>query len=258
MEPTENTPADAGARKSRLNSTIVAAGVAFGLTLGGLGVAAAQTDSGGDTSTTNQAPGAETTPSTEAAPAPAAPADPADRRARAQRPAETALTGDVAERVKAAALQAVPGGTVLRVETDSDGSPYEAHVRKEDGTEVVVKVNEAFAVTPVGEHLRGKGGHRGPGGGGHAPNLLTGEAAEKATAAASAAVEGGTVIRVQGEPDGSGYHAHVRKADGTEVVVRMGADFTVTGTEEGTGGGRPGGRGGPRPADGSTPPTTTD
>lgn len=254
MEPTENAPADTGARRSRRNSTIVAAGVAFGLTLGGLGVAAAQTDSGGDTSTTTQAPADGATPSPEAAPAPADPTEPADHPARADRPAETALTGDVAEKVRAAALQAVPGGTVLRVETDSDGSPYEAHVRKEDGTEVVVKVNESFAVTSVEEHRGGKSGHRGPRGG---PDVLTGEAAEKATAAASAAVEGGTVIRVQGEPDGAGYHAHVRRADGTEVVVRMDAAFNVTGTGEGTGSGGPGGRHGPRP-DATTPPTTTD
>lgn len=66
------------------------------------------------------------------------------------------------------------------------------------------------------------------------------------------------MIRVQGEPDGSGYHAYVRRADGTEVVVRMGGDIDVTGTEEGTGPGGQGGRRSPRPADGTTPPTTTD
>lgn len=166
MEPTDNTPADAGARKSRLDSTIVAAGVAFGLTLGGLGVAAAQTDSGGDGSTTTQPPSTQTTPSPEGAPAPA---DPGDRPARAGRPAETPLTGEVADKVRAAALRAVPGGTVLWVENDSDGSPYEAHVRKEDGTEVVVEVDEAFAVRSVEEHPGGQGGRHGRGGGGRGP-----------------------------------------------------------------------------------------
>jgi len=63
---------------------------------------------------------------------------------------ETALTGTTAAKVKAAALKAVPGGTVLRVETDSDGSPYEAHVRKADGTHVVVKVDKNFNVTSIG------------------------------------------------------------------------------------------------------------
>ena len=63
---------------------------------------------------------------------------------------ETPLTGDVAATVKAAAQKKVPGGTIERVETDSDhGSPYEAHVRKADGTELEVLVNKAFEVTAV-------------------------------------------------------------------------------------------------------------
>jgi hypothetical protein len=44
----------------------------------------------------------------------------------------------------------VPGGTIERVETDTDhGSPYEAHVRKSDGTELEVLVNKSFQVTAV-------------------------------------------------------------------------------------------------------------
>ena len=63
---------------------------------------------------------------------------------------EQALTGDVAAKVKAAALAKVPGGTVERVETDVDhGSPYEAHVRKSDGTQLEVLVNRSFEVTAV-------------------------------------------------------------------------------------------------------------
>ena len=39
---------------------------------------------------------------------------------------------------------------MLRVETDAlHGSPYEAHVRKSDGTEVEVLVNKDFEVTEV-------------------------------------------------------------------------------------------------------------
>jgi hypothetical protein len=69
---------------------------------------------------------------------------------RPQHKPETALKGDTAAKVKAAALAKVPGGTIERVETDSDhGSPYEAHVRKSDGTELEVLVNKAFQVTAV-------------------------------------------------------------------------------------------------------------
>ena len=65
---------------------------------------------------------------------------------------ETPLTGETADKVTAAAKAEVPGGTVLRVETDAGDAAYEAHVRKSDGTEVVVLVNKDFAVTDVQEH----------------------------------------------------------------------------------------------------------
>jgi hypothetical protein len=68
----------------------------------------------------------------------------------AQHKPETPLTGDTAAKVKAAAEAKEPGGTIERVETDSDhGSPYEAHVRKSDGTELEVLVNQQFEVTAV-------------------------------------------------------------------------------------------------------------
>ena len=63
---------------------------------------------------------------------------------------ETLLTGDVAAKVRQAALDKVGGGTVERVETDADhGSPYEAHIRRSDGTELEVLVNKDFSVTAV-------------------------------------------------------------------------------------------------------------
>src|SRR6201982_1943979 len=66
---------------------------------------------------------------------------------------EKALTGDVAAKVKAAALAKVPG-TVERVETNVDGSaPYEAHITKSDGTSVEVQVNSES--TPAAPHTPG-------------------------------------------------------------------------------------------------------
>ena len=62
-------------------------------------------------------------------------------------PGEQLLTGTTAAKVRAAALAAVPGATVIRVETDSAGAAYEAHLRKADGTEVTVKLNSDFTVT---------------------------------------------------------------------------------------------------------------
>ena len=75
--------------------------------------------------------------------------DPSRAVTEANGKTETLLTGDTADKVKAAALAKV-AGTVERVETDADhGSPYEAHVRKADGSEVEVLVDSDFEVTAV-------------------------------------------------------------------------------------------------------------
>ena len=64
---------------------------------------------------------------------------------------EEALSGDVAAKVQAAALAKVPG-TVERVETNVDSSaPYEAHIRKADGTEVEVQVDSDYSVAAVNQ-----------------------------------------------------------------------------------------------------------
>jgi len=79
-------------------------------------------------------------------------------------------------------------------------------------------------------------GQRDPSLGGHQANgqiekLLTGETATKVEAAAKAKVPGATIERVENDVDtGSPYEAHVRRADGSEVIVYVDADFNVTGT----------------------------
>jgi uncharacterized membrane protein YkoI len=65
---------------------------------------------------------------------------------KSQRPDEHLLTGDIASKVRAAALAKYPGATVLRVETDSDGV-YEAHLTTADGRRVTAEVDKAFKVT---------------------------------------------------------------------------------------------------------------
>ena len=85
----------------------------------------------------------------------------------AQTQNEDALTGETADKVRAAALDKVPGGEIIRLETDAGPAAYEAHVRKSDGTEVIVLVNSNFEVTDVVEG--GPGGRGGPGGSGGRP-----------------------------------------------------------------------------------------
>ena len=79
-------------------------------------------------------------------------------------PGETLLTGTTAEKVKAAALAAVPNATVIRVETDSDGSPYEAHLQKADGSYVTVKVDADLHVTDTIDGFGGGPGMPAPSG----------------------------------------------------------------------------------------------
>ena len=67
-----------------------------------------------------------------------------------QRSDETPLTGDALAKVRALAQAKVPGGTIIRVETDADGNAaYEAHMVKADGTPVTVYVDKQFNVVSV-------------------------------------------------------------------------------------------------------------
>ena len=67
-----------------------------------------------------------------------------------QRSDETLLTGDALAKVTAIAESKVPGGTVVRVETDADGNAtYEAHMTKADGTPVTVYVDSSFQFVSI-------------------------------------------------------------------------------------------------------------
>lgn len=171
---------------------------------------------------------AEDTTSAPSATASSAPDEQGMRGPHGPGPGETLLTGEDAAKATAAAQAQFPDGTVLRVESDADGV-YEAHVQKADGSMVIVQMDESFAVTGVQEMPAG--GPRGPHGPGRGEAPLTGQDAQKATAAAQARFPNGTVVRVESDADGV-FEAHVRKADGTEVVVQMDKSFQITGVQE--------------------------
>jgi hypothetical protein len=113
----------------------VAAAVVLGVAGGSYGVASAASGSGSNSNSTTT-----TTPSAPSAPS-------AQQPWGHQRSDETVLTGDTASKVTAAAEAAVPGGAVIRVETDADGNAlYEAHMTNADGTPVTVYVDKDFNV----------------------------------------------------------------------------------------------------------------
>jgi anti-sigma factor RsiW len=126
---------------NKARQLLVTAALVSGAALGGGVIAQAATSGSSTTSTTATTAAQSSTvagSSTTAAPDPAT---------ISHGPGETLLTGDVATKVSAAALAKVPGATVIRVETDSNGSPYEAHLTKSDGTRVTVYVDKSFNVT---------------------------------------------------------------------------------------------------------------
>ena len=135
-------------KRLRVGLAIVATTVGAGL--GGAAIAGAATSPSTSAAGSSSSTAATSTPPSNAP-------DPATMK---NGPGETLLTGTTAAKVKAAALAAVPGGTIIRVETDSQGSPYEAHVTKSDGTPVTVKVDANFKVTTT------EAGFGGPGSGG--------------------------------------------------------------------------------------------
>src|SRR4051812_32165328 len=71
---------------------------------------------------------------------------------------------------------------------------------------------------------------------GHAGETpLTGDTATKVQAAALAKYPGATIDRLETDSDGV-YEAHIVTTDGAELIVQVGKDYTVTGTQSGGGG----------------------
>ena len=131
---------------------LLATGVIAGAIIGGTVLSSAATTTSGTPSASSSAPAAGT------AKAP-------NKQSTPVRDDEKAVSADQAAKLKVAALKAVPGGTVYRVETDGDGAAFEAHMTKADGSLVTVKFDKNLAVTGVedGMGAGGPGGH-GPGG----------------------------------------------------------------------------------------------
>jgi uncharacterized membrane protein YkoI len=155
-----------------------------------------------------------------------------------QRPQRQALSSDVAAKVKAAALDKVPGATVLRTEAGGPYSTaYHAHIKTSDGTLKVVLVNKSFEATAVqADNGPGRGGRGGPGGrhgGGAGETALTGTTKEKVEAAVLAKYEGATIVRTETNADsGAPYESHIRTKDGTELEVTVSKDFEVVAANE--------------------------
>lgn len=153
-EPQQPAP---GRRKTPKAATIglLAAGAVIGGITASTLVASAAPSPSASPSTGTVEPG-----TAEASEAPHAP----DRIGTSVRSDEKVLTGTDYDKAKAAALAAVPGATIYRIETDADGATYEAHLVKADGTEATVKMDKNFKVTATQAGHGSGGRHRGSGG----------------------------------------------------------------------------------------------
>ncbi len=121
--------------------SVVVGAVALGLVGGTYGIASAATGSKAATTTSSSS-----VLQTAAARTPPAAGQPWG----GQRSDETPLTGDALAKVTTLASAKVPGGTIVRVETDADGhAAYEAHMTNASGAPVTVYVDSQFNVVSV-------------------------------------------------------------------------------------------------------------
>jgi uncharacterized membrane protein YkoI len=155
-------------------------------------------------------------------------------QARPQR--DDNLSGDTAAKVKAAALEKVPGATVLETEAGGPYStPYHAHVRTSDGTLKVVLVNAQFEATAVqaDNGRRGRGDRDGDGPGGHGgpgrgETALTGDTKKQVEAAVLAKYPGAKIVRTETNGDSAApYESHITTSAGKELEVLVSKDFKV-------------------------------
>ena len=141
---------------NNVRRVLVTGALAAGTMLGAAGIASAATSS----STTATAPAAAGSTAT----APSTGTDQVDPATMTHGPGETLLTGTQLAQATAAATAAVPGATVIRVETNSSGaSPYEAHMSKSDGTDVTVELDANLKViTTIAGFSAGPAGSQAP------------------------------------------------------------------------------------------------
>jgi uncharacterized membrane protein YkoI len=130
---------------TRLQSIgLISAGVVVGGLLVGASAASAATST-----TAASAATSGTTAATTAAAATAVAASPSQGGATPVRSDEKSLNASQTATLKAAALKAVPGATVYRVESDAGDGVYEVHLTKSDGSLATVKFDKNLAVTKI-------------------------------------------------------------------------------------------------------------
>lgn len=135
------------------------------------------------------------------------------------------LGGTELQRASDAALAKTGGGTVTKAEAENEGATaYEVDVRLPDGSRVEVNLDSSFQVAGVEGPERGDDDDNAP--------ALNSTDWDRAASAALARVGQGRVSEVERENEGAtAYEVEVRLDNGSEVEVRVGADFQVVGQD---------------------------
>lgn len=126
--------------------------LAAGLTIAGVATAAGVV---GGASATTAPPGVD---------GPAAPSEVGPTRAATTDDDDTPLTGEVRDRAVASAVAHVGGGDVNDTEMGDGGATYGVEVRKPDGAQVEVNLDQGYAVTHTEADEDGPGDDDGPDG----------------------------------------------------------------------------------------------
>jgi hypothetical protein len=151
---------------ARIRKWLITGAIAAGAALGAYGIAGAATTG---TTTTSPASSSSTrtlhsneAPAHEKSESAQREADENSGKFGIGRPGnETPVAGSTAEKIKAAALAAVPG-TVTKTEQRADGT-YEAEITKSDGSQVHVSLDKNFVVTSTNSGCQHGPGNAGTG-----------------------------------------------------------------------------------------------
>jgi len=133
------------------------------------------------------------------------------------------------DRVAAAAVKAVGSGTAVDVETSDDaGQAYEVEVRKDDGTEVDVALDQNLNVVTQAADTDTDTDNDADTGTDADDRVLSDTERASAEKAALAAITGGTVLGVEASDDsGVAYEVEVRDASNAEWDVELDTAFKV-------------------------------
>jgi uncharacterized membrane protein YkoI len=158
-----------------------------------------------------------------------------------QKEDEAPITGEALEKASAAALASTGGGRVTGTEVGDEESYYEVEVTTQDGRKVDVQLDRQFKVVSSDSDEQERGDDEDDDEGEEDDDEvedrkekevpITGEALEKARAAALASTGGGRVTGTEVGDEESYYEVEVTTEDGRRIDVQLDEQFEVVSSD---------------------------